>query len=320
MADDWWANLFDRMFAAQGSASLAQSEGAFALGGKINKELESQEGAALPASSPSPSPSASASPAAPGGKPPPKTLAEAMSAGSSSALYRDYPDARVYLGTWNEERANGNNIMHDKYDTVAAVIAELNDWSEKKRTDFAVLAVAAGLIRKPTINFEDLEPLLTALAMRSAKLYERGIKITPWGLLERYGVDPKKTPAQGPVTTTSTSRTVNLSAPREASSLVDAALAQRLGRAATKQEKAKFLAALNAAEKREPATTTSTTTTTGAGTEKVSSDSSSTTSGGVNPSAFAEEWSLGHNKDEAGSFQALAEYMPAFYAALGAPV
>ena len=317
----WWEQVLNRMFAIGASGMLA------------NRDVLGMD------PGPSPPPAATRPTPAPAAQPAPvpgQTEAEQIKAGigqsvSAAAppnpLYGSIPDGKVYLGqnsTAYDERARpGVWRPNDKTASIQDVIGDLNGWSEKKRKKFSDLAVDAGLMSKPSILHDDLERVLGALAIRSAKLYERGIKATPWSLLEKYAAGSmaaaKKAPL-GPITTTSTSTSTNLSSAREANSLVDAALAQRLGRSATEKEKKEFLAALNAAEKKEPTTTKTTTTTTGSGTAAVRSDSSTQTSGGVNASSFAEEWGFGHNKDEAGSYQALATYMPAFFGALGAPV
>lgn len=320
----WWADVLNRLFGFGVSGMQANRD---VLG--LNPEPRL-----------SPTPAANPRPTAPNAQPanPNQTEAELVRNGVSDAvantptpnpLYGAVPTGKVYMGhdnkamERNEKYSRGAGMYRqvDKTSSIQDVIGDLNTWSEKKRKKFADLAVSAGIMKKPSINYDDLEPILGALAIRSAKLYEKGVKITPWSLLDRYGSDAIDAAAKaGPITTTSTSRSVNLSSGRDANSLVDAALASRLGRSATDEEKKKFLAALNAAEKKEPTVTSTTTTTSGSGTEAVKSDSSSTTSGGVNATSFASEWSLGHNKDEAGSYQALSTYMPAFFGALGAPV
>lgn len=329
MADSsWWDDLLQRMFGqgmdAYGTGGLG-FEGAKALSGTVQTELQREEQAGAP----QPTPTATAKPAQ---APNPNARAdEALAARLGQAtgnvkpedpLYGNLPDAMVYLGS--ERVMHGQNLTNIKKSIVkpiAEVTAQINEWSPKKLEKFAVLAVAAGYLKTPTNNVDELESIWQALAIRSAKMYSRGVKATPWELLERYGTDPlgnKK--ALGPVTTTSISKNVNLSSPRDANTLVDAALSDRLGRSATKAEKKAFLAALNKAEKKEPTTTKTTTTTTGSGTENVSSTSNTESSGGVNATSFAQEYALGHNKDEAGQYQALATYMPAFFQALGAPV
>lgn len=322
----WWDDVLNRMFAMGTSGMIANRD---ILG------MDDTDSRISPSPTPSPSPSGNR-PANPNQRENEQVVSGITGAINAvpqapelNPLYGNVPNGKVFLGVDNEAMARnekysrGANVYKrvDKTSSIQDVLNGLNTWSTKKLKKFSDLAVSAGLLQEPTVNYEKLEPILGALAIRSAKLYEQGVKVTPWSLLERYGtgaLDAAK--AAGPVTTTSTNRSVDLSSGREANSLIEAALAQRLGRSATDAEKKKFLAALNEAEKKEPTTTKTTTTTTGAGTPNVSSDSSTQTSGGVNASSFAEEWSLGHNKDEAGSYQALSQYMPLFFQSLSSPI
>lgn len=328
MADSWWEDLLVRMFGS-GVDTVGVGgggfEGAKALSGSVQTELKKEE----QAGNPQPTPTAKPAPTAQQPNPNARDD-EALASGVRSAadgikandpLYGNLPDAMVYLGS--ERVMHGQNLTNIKKSVVkpiAEVTAQINEWSPKKLEKFAVLAVAAGYLKTPTNNVDELETIWQALAIRSAKMYSRGVKATPWELLERYGTDPLGNKVAGPVTTTSVSKNVNLSSPRDANTLVDAALSDRLGRAATKEEKKAFLAALNKAEKKEPNISKTTTTVSGSGTENVSQTSNTETSGGVNATSFAQEYALGHNKDEAGQHQALSTYMPAFFAALGAPV
>lgn len=340
MADSWWDELLARMFAPQtggigykgvtaDTASKVGKQAAPAFK-SVQDELARQEKAANGA--PAPTPTAAQqqqqaqtpNPNAREAEQAQRALTSALgNVQAANPLYGNLPNGHAYMGTERKERGKGSEkfVKSDKFASIQEVIASVNDWSEKKRQKFAELAVDAGLLKQATTNYDDLEPILGQLAIRSAKLYERGVKVTPWALLERYGKAGSVPGAGGgPVTTTTVNKSINLTSPREADALVDAALQQRLGRSPTEKEKKEFLSALNSSEKKEPTVTKTTTTTSGAGTENVSSNTSSNTSGGVDVGAFAREWSLSHNKDEAGSYQALAQYMPAFYAALGAPV
>lgn len=351
----WWETLLARMFMGatvletnrQRAAEPIINDGKAVIADIFGTDKPTP-GSARAMSSPSPSPSASGARPAAGPTMAPNAPApvgqkedEAFGLGlqaklggvataEANPLYGNVPDAKVYSGkdteamARNEKYSRGQGMYRDvdKTTSIQDILTGVNDWSEKKRKKFADLAVAAQLMKTPSIQYDDIEAVLGPLAIRAAKLYQNGVKVTPWSLLERYGAVAGVDLAAklGPITTTSTSRNVNLSSARDANSLVDAALAARLGRAATDEEKKKFLASLNAAEKKEPTVTSTTTTTSGSGTENVSSNSSSKTSGGVNASSFAQEWSLGHNKDEAGSYQALSEYMPLFFQSLDSPI
>ena len=77
-----------------------------------------------------------------------------------------------------------------------------------------------------------------------------------------------------------------------------------LGRKANAKETARFTAALNQAEMRNPTVTTAT-------------QSSATTVGGFNPSTFAEEWAA--SQEGSGEYQAATTFLDAFMGALGNP-
>lgn len=343
MADSWWDQLIQRMFAPPSNPSIGFGGlGSSPIAGlgmrentgvklpasqwktSVQPELDKHEAAAQPAPA-VPQPAQQKNPNARDDEDFRAGLSSALATqGQPSNLYGGgIPDGKVYTGSDHKQRPNGNFYRVPKLQTVQDVIADVNTWNEKKLKKFANLAVAAGLMKEPTIQHDAIESIYGALAIRSAKMYEKGVLLTPWQLLQRYASGefaPKGTGSLGPITQTTVNKSINLSSPREANTLVNAILAERLGRDATKAEKKKFLEALNAAERKEPEVTKTTTTTTGGGTENVSTDSSSSSSGGVDVRAFADEWSMSHNKDEAGSYQALAQYMPAFFQALGAPV
>lgn len=327
MADDWWDSLLERLFGAQVAAQNARGKSFIDMGHQINTEMDRQDQAANGPAAPTPTPTAAQQQQAnPNLRESEQLQANVNNATAGVAkenpLYGNLPNGYAYLGTERSERGKGTEkfVKKDKFASIQEVMAEVNEWSTKKREKFAELAVDAGLLKAVTTNYDELEPILGQLAVRSAKLYERGVKVTPWSLLERYGKAGGVDGSNGPVTTTTVNKSINLTSPREADALVDAALQQRLGRSPTEKEKKAFLAALNSSEKKEPTVTKSTTTTTGSGTENVSNSTSSNTSGGVDVGAFAREWSMEHNKDEAGSYQALSTYMPAFFSALEAPV
>lgn len=338
MADSWWDALLERLFTPPQStvpykgisASAARTAGkqAAPVYAGVRDEVNRQEQAAT--GTPAPAPTAVQQQQANPNLRENEQLQQSVNTAvgqvqKTNPLYGNIPQGYAYAGTKRVERGSPGSekfVKEDTFRSIQEVIEDLNSWSTKKRQKFAELAVDAGLLKEVTTNYDDLEGILGQLAIRSAKLYENGVKATPWSLLERYaksGSIAGGKPA-GPVTTTTVNRSINLTSPREADALVDAALQQRLGRSPTEKEKKAFLAALRSAEKKEPTVTKTTTTTTGAGTENVSSNTSSETSGGVDVGAFARQWSMGHNKDEAAQYQALSTYMPAFFAALEAPV
>ena len=331
MADDWWTAFLDRLFGIESpwvQSAQARGEAGKFLGRQINQELDRQQKIASQASKSTPTPTPQPTQQRNPNQREDEAARErarqaALTVPTTSDLYGSVPSGRVYMGTKNVQRGQNwarSPILED----LGEVIAQVNEWSPKKIKKFNELAVDAGYLKAPTKNLDEIEKIWTALAVRSAKMWERDIGLTPWEILERYGTrgsgEDEGARLSGPVTTTTVNRTINLTSPRDANALVDAALQQRLGRSPTEKEKKDFLAALREAEKKEPSVTKTTTTTTGAGTENVSSTSNTETSGGVDTSNFAREWSLQHNKDEAGSFQALSFYMPLFYQALESPV
>jgi hypothetical protein len=338
MADDgWWDRLLAIMFGtpATGGIGVANSglPAARSAGKSIDAELQREQAAGLGQAPPQQTPvpqvatttaTTTANPNA-AQKDDFQTQLEARLAATGAGattnpLYGGLPNANVFMGRTVTQRGPGRQydagyVQKDTLVSVQEAVAQLNEWGIKKRAKFAELAVAAGYLPTVTTDYDKLEPILTGMAVRSAKLYDRGIRITPWSLLEGSATgDPA---SAGPKTTTSTSTVSDLTDPKDAAMLVDQLLSERLGRAASDKEKQAFLAALNSYEKKHPKTTTTTTTTSADGS---TSNSKTTSKGGVNPTSFGKDWTLGHNKDEAGSFQALSTYMPAFFEALGAPV
>jgi hypothetical protein len=121
----------------------------------------------------------------------------------------------------------------------------------------------------------------------------------------------------GPTTTTQVNKSVNLTNPSTARSLIKQSLTSYLGRDATDDEQNSFLKALNAAEKRSPTVTKSTTTTTpGVGTSR--SESETLSRGGFNPSTFAEEYAQG--QEGSAEFQAATNLLDTFIGSLGARI
>lgn len=103
----------------------------------------------------------------------------------------------------------------------------------------------------------------------------------------------------------STTTQIRLSDPQTAGALLDQALSQALGRAATRKEQRKFMKALNRLEARNATVTRSVA---GAGGTSV------VTTGGFNPSTFAEEYARG--MEGSAEFQAATTYLDAFMGAL----
>jgi hypothetical protein len=280
---------------------------------------------------PSPKPAATASPAPGAATDEASEVKAALSESSLPAdqqaalggpsLYGVLPQGRVYMGGGARpprgERAE--KWPAEKTVSIQQSLEAVNGWSQKQIARFNELAIAAGYIDKPTSNLDVIEKVWADVATRSAKMFAAGLRVTPWQVLSRYAAGVGAAGAVGgqAKTVTTTTSNVDLTNPEQASSLVNQVLAARLGRDATEGEKKDFLAALNAAEKKTPKKTTTTTTTSADGS---SVTSNSTSSGGIDAGAWAQEWSMRHNRDEAGSFQALGTYMPLFFQALEAPI
>ena len=122
---------------------------------------------------------------------------------------------------------------------------------------------------------------------------------------------------KGPVTTTQTTKSVNLTNPGEARGLVNKALGDYLGREATSQEQDAFLAALNMQEKRNPTITKQVSTTTPQGNNQTVSQNVQS-QGGFNPSTFAQEYAQG--QEGAAEFQAATNLLDTFIGSLKARV
>ena len=132
------------------------------------------------------------------------------------------------------------------------------------------------------------------------------------------GAGGKAAAYKGPVTTKSTTESVNLTNPTEARTLVNNSLTQYLGREATKQEQDSFLAALNAQEKMNPTVTNQTSTTTPQGKAMNKVESEVQSQGGFNPSTFAQEYAQG--QEGSAEFQAASSLLDTFIGSLKARV
>lgn len=122
----------------------------------------------------------------------------------------------------------------------------------------------------------------------------------------------------GPVTTVQTTKSVNLTNPTEARTLVNKALSDYLGREATGREQQNFLKALNFQERRNPSVTRQRSTTTPQGVAMNTVESEVMSQGGFNPSTFAQEYAQG--QEGAAEFQAATNLLDTFIGALKARV
>ncbi len=116
---------------------------------------------------------------------------------------------------------------------------------------------------------------------------------------------------------TTTNTQVSLSDPTQADGLLKQTLEDRLGRAPTDAEKHAFLAALNAAQRKDPSVTT----TNYSLNAKTGGYDTTTgqTSGGIDPTQFADDYASKNNTKEYGAYQAATTYFDAMMSALGSP-
>lgn len=160
----------------------------------------------------------------------------------------------------------------------------------------------------------------------AASEYAKGNPVTPLTILNMKATGsgdgatggPSGGGGSGPKTTTqtNTSRSVNLTDRTTAQGILDQALTQYLGRAATPSEVSAFMAALNRSERDHPNVSQNTvTTTTNADGTSQQNVSDTTSSGGVNASQKAINWAK--KQEGAAEYQAATTYMDAFLGALG---
>lgn len=247
--------------------------------------------------------------------PKPGELSEAspiyLGAGRSKANRADRDPASGIRGPV-ESAAAGDDVS-----TVGEQLQDIYTWDIAKRKRFSDLLIQSGVSNKQTIVHSELVNAWADLVKSSAMLYSKGTKMSPWDLLKTYatGEDSKSGRSSKTVTATNTRYTVTNAL--TARQLAAAALSERLGRQATDVEVKEFTKALLAAEHKDPTVTTQTTTTNAAGTSQTSTD---TVREGVDPSAFAKQWSLEHNEEEAGAYQTAGLMMPWFFEGIGAAV
>ena len=204
----------------------------------------------------------------------------------------------VYVGSI---AGTGNkNVALSVFDT-PGIFASLSPAAQAKLYRDATSVY--GHDKVPTINMDSFtsQTAYNAYAVQQST----GLLIDPlnyWDYYRQsggYGMDVQNRAAAGgaggggggPVTSTSITKSVDLSNPTSARGLVDSALRQYLGRRASSEEYAAFRQALNAAERKSPNVTkaVSTTSRTGGG----SATSAQTMSrGGIDRGRFAEEWAL----------------------------
>jgi hypothetical protein len=186
-------------------------------------------------------------------------------------------------------------------------------WDAQQAKKIALLMEHAGLDTK-NADIKTMHAHWQGIVATAANFYQVGKQVSPMDVLKRISDGVQ---AAAPKTTTSTSTQYTVTNALTAEQLVHAALSQRLGRPASKEEIQEFKKALAAAEKKNPTTTTTTTTT---DPEGGTSSSTSTTKQGINTSDFAVKWGEGHNKEEAKAYQTAGLIMPWFFEAIGESV
>jgi hypothetical protein len=196
-------------------------------------------------------------------------------------------------------------------------------WDQRKVDTLAAKLVKANLLPSINVTRNDVwEAFRKTVLMDAATQYASSPTKAPnveqilQGFMKRpvgdaNGAQPK------PSKYTTTNTQVNLSDPTEANSVFVDALRNRLGRAPTDVEKHAFLAALNAAQRANPAVTKTQYTldpSTGG-----YDTSTGTTSGGVNPQQFADDFTMKNDGVEHGAYQAATTFFDAMMGAMGTP-
>lgn len=236
------------------------------------------------------------------------------------------PNALTHQSPVWEGRRKNTRIIKDPDSPVAREVLKPGDltrtlsdvsmdpyrWDAEKAKKMATLMEEAGY-DTGNGNIRRMAGIWGELSQEAARFWMVGKRVSPLDILKRVSDGVQ---AAQPRTTTSTTTHTTITNALTAEQLAHAALSQRLGRDATKEELAEFKKALRGAEEKDPTTTTTTTTTDPSG----SSTSTSKTKQGVNPADYAVSWSVDHNKEEAAAYQMAGLMMPWFFSALESPV
>lgn len=223
-------------------------------------------------------------------------------------------------------RAASAILYEDDVKTADEVRGQVYAWYDTEKYDeWANYLVSLDLIDESEKgNIELLSAVWGDAVDLAGRLFTHGgKKVTPWAatklLSEAGGYSPGGSGGRGGFsgTRTSTHRSVDLTDPSTAKAIINDALSQHLGRAATEDEVRAFTTVINSAERANPTlTTTSTTYDKG---DAVSS--SSTTKGGLTDSGRYQLVSdEAMKKPEYGAVQSATTYFNAFLGALDSPM
>lgn len=197
-------------------------------------------------------------------------------------------------------------------------------WDQKQVDKLAEKLVKANMLPSINVTRSDVwEAFRKGILLEAAAMYASSPDKAPTveTVLQSFMKRPVGDASGGgeakPKQYTTTNTQVSLSDPTEAASLLNQTLQQRLGRAPTDAEKHSFLAALNAAQRKNPTVTKTSYTLD----EKTGGYNTTVgeTSGGVNPAQVADDFTMENNKTEYGAYQAATTYFDAMMGALGTP-
>lgn len=197
-------------------------------------------------------------------------------------------------------------------------------WSDKEKRDF----VNKGILYKlpgfsADMGLPEIVDRWTFLVDKSQEFSKSGTSWSPWEVMDTYKTDGKfgtvrrgdwlydaatgeKVKYVGPKTKTTTDKRVNLSSSEDVKALTNQMLTELLGRAPTVEELARYRAAINGYENKNPEVTTTTSTLDDMG--EVVSQSSKTT-GGASQAAIGGLVEEGAKKGpEYGKFQSATTY------------
>lgn len=215
---------------------------------------------------------------------------------------------RIYKDEQGQRHTHGGIELRSLSD----VTMDPYRWDAQQAKKMAALMEQAGMDTKGG-NVRAMADHWRNISVVAANFWQVGKKVSPLDVLKRWADGEQAAQSR---TRTSTTTQVSLTNALTAEQLIHAALSERLGRRASRQEVSDFVKALKAAEEKDPTTTTTTTTTDPQG----NTTSSSKTKEGVNAAAFAQDFALGHNKEEAGAYQAAGIMIPWLFEALKSPV
>lgn len=220
----------------------------------------------------------------------------------------------VFIG-WK----SGRNSDAPNTRTIGEIMQDVYGyWSRDKITSIGQRLAGAGWIQPGDVgNLDKVSQAYQRVLELTATMNAAGRNVTPEDVMRRF-LGGGSGGLSRPSTYTETTRSVDLTNPKSARALLKQALQQELGRDPSAAEQQAFLGALQAAEREDPTVRSST--------YKLDPETgqyrqtASTTKGGVDPSAYTDDYKDRHNQREAGAYQAAAVYFPALMEAVGAAV